>query len=270
VAERAVSIGATSEQAIAYAADIISQAQRLVILTGAGISTESGIPDFRGEGGLWGTFNQSDLLFHKFLTDESSREKFWEFSKKIWRTIAVAQPNAGHHAIAELSHLGKLDCLITQNVDGLHQKSGIPQEKLIELHGTARIVSCLSCDKRYPREEIQLRLESGEKVPRCACGGLLKSLTVSFGQPVPKLKVQQAEMKSAQSDVFLVAGSSLSVYPAARFPLLAKESGARVIIINLTPTPHDRHADMVINEKIGKVLPIIVAQVRASLSCAKG
>ena len=151
-------------------------------------------------------------------------------------------------------------------MDGLHQKSGIPEGKLVELHGTARVVSCLTCNKRYSREDIQVRLESGEKVPRCDCGGLLKSLTVSFGQPVPKPKVQQAETKSAQCDAFLVVGSSLSVYPAARFPLIAKENGAKVTIINLTPTPHDRRADVVINEKIGEVLPVIVAQVRARLS----
>ena len=162
--------------------------------------------------------------------------------------------------------MGKLDCVITQNIDSLHQKSGVPEEKVIELHGTMKWVICLGCGKRYPREEIQGRLDSGEKVPKCdACSGILKTATISFGQPMPERETREAQLRSANCDLFLVAGSSLVVYPAAQMPLIAKDSGAILIIVNLTPTPHDGYADIVIYEKTGQVLPQIVEQVKVRL-----
>jgi NAD-dependent deacetylase len=249
------------------AADMIIQSKKLVVFTGAGMSTESGISDFRSPGGVWSRFDPSEFTFQKFLSSEESREKYWEFSTSSWGEMAAAQPNPGHHAIAELDSIGKLDCVITQNIDGLHQRSGIPEEKVIELHGTARWVSCLECGQRYPREQIQDRLKGGIKVPRCdSCGGIMKPATISFGQAMPERETREAENRAATCDLFLVAGSSLVVYPAAQMPLIAKDSGARLIIINLTPTPHDPHADIVIHDKTGPALSQIIDQVKANSS----
>jgi len=249
------------------AADMITQSKKLVVFTGAGMSTESGISDFRSPGGVWSRFDPSELSFQKFLSSEESREKYWEFSTSSWGEMAAAQPNPGHQAIAELNSLGKLDCVITQNIDGLHQRSGIPEEKVTELHGTARWVSCLECGQRYPREQIQDRLKGGIKVPRCdSCGGILKPATISFGQAMPERETRQAQNRSAACDLFLVAGSSLVVYPAAQMPLIAKDSGAGLIIINLTPTPHDPHADVVIHDQTGPALSQIIDRVKAYLS----
>lgn len=249
------------------AADMIAQSKNLVVFTGAGLSTESGISDFRSPGGVWSRFDPSEFTFQKFLSSEESREKYWEFSTSSWGEMAAAQPNPGHQAIAELDSIGKLDCIITQNIDGLHQRSGIPEEKVIELHGTARWVSCLECGRRYPREQIQDRLGSGIKVPRCdSCGGIMKPATISFGQAMPERETRQAETKAAACDLFLVAGSSLVVYPAAQMPLIAKDSGARLIIINLTPTPHDPYADITIHDRTGPALSQIVDRVKANLS----
>ena len=246
--------------------DIIIQAKRIVVFTGAGISTESGISDFRSPGGIWDRFDPDEFTYQKFLSSPVSREKYWEFSKSVWPAMADAKPNRGHNAIAELHRMGKLDCVITQNIDGLHQKSGIPEERIIELHGTMAWVNCLNCGQRYPREQIQSRVEAGDKTPACdTCGGILKPATISFGQPMPEKETHEAEARSASCDLFLVAGSSLVVYPAAQMPLIAKENGAKLIIINLTPTPHDRYADIVIYEKTGQVLPQIVEQVKAKL-----
>jgi NAD-dependent deacetylase len=248
-------------------ADIIIKSKKLVVFTGAGISTESGVSDFRSPGGIWDRFDPSELNFQSFMASEAGREKYWQFSKVLWPEIANAKPNPGHYAIAELHRLGKLDCVITQNIDGLHQKSGVPEEKVIELHGTLKWVICLECGLRYPREEIQARLDSGIKVPRCdSCGGITKPATISFGQPMPERETRQAEIKATTCDLFLVAGSSLVVYPAAQMPLIAKDNGAKLVIINLTPTPHDSYADIVINEKTGPVLSQIVDQLKVKLS----
>lgn len=251
---------------IEVVSNIILQSKQIVVFTGAGISTESGIPDFRSPGGIWDRFDPNEFSYQNFLASEAAREKYWQFSKSLWPIIAEAKPNRGHYAIAELYRLGKLDCVITQNIDGLHQKSGVPEEKVIELHGTLKWVICLKCGRRYPRQQIQSRLESGEKVPRCdSCGGIMKPTTISFGQPMPERETHEARMRSATCDLFLVAGSSLVVYPAAHMPLVAKSNGAKLVIINLTPTPHDRYADVVIYEKTGQVLPQIVEQVKVRL-----
>jgi len=251
---------------IDIAANMILESMRIVVFTGAGISTESGIADFRSPGGIWDRFDPSELNYQNFLASEAGREKYWQFSKSLWPTIADAKPNRGHYAIDELYHLGKLDCVITQNIDSLHQKSGVPEEKVIELHGTLKWVICLECGRRYPRQQIQSRLESGEKVPRCdSCGGIMKPATIAFGQPMPVKETREAETRSATCDLFLVAGSSLVVYPAAHMPLVAKDNGAKLVIINLTPTPHDQYADIVIYEKTGQVLSQIVEQVKVRL-----
>jgi NAD-dependent deacetylase len=201
------------------------------------------------------------------MASEAGREKYWQFSKALWPEIANAKPNPGHYAIAELHRLGRLDCVITQNIDDLHQKSGIPEEKVIELHGTLKWVICLECGQRYPREQIQLRLESGVKAPRCdACGGITKPATIAFGQAMPERETREAEARAAACDLFLVAGSSLVVYPAAQMPLIAKSNGAKLVIINLTPTPHDHYADVVIQGKTGPAMSQIAEQVKARLA----
>lgn len=248
------------------ASDMVLKSKKIVVFTGAGISTESGISDFRSPGGIWDRFDPDEFTYQKFLSSPASREKYWEFSKSLWPTIVDAKPNRGHYAIAELYQMDKLDCVITQNIDSLHQKSGVPEEKVIELHGTLKWVICLECGRRYPREQIQGRLELGEKVPRCdTCGGIMKPATVAFGQPMPDRETREAEMRSATCDLFLVAGSSLVVYPADGMPLMAKDNGARLIIVNLTPTPHDSYADIVIYGKTGEALSQIVEQVKAKL-----
>jgi len=247
--------------------EMILRSKRLVVFTGAGISTESGVADFRSPGGIWERFDPNELNYQSFLASEEGREKYWQFSRVLWTEIAKAQPNAGHHAIAELHRLGKLECLITQNIDSLHQKSGVPEEKIIELHGTLKWVNCLECGQRYPREQIQARLDSGTKVPRCdSCQGIMKPATVAFGQPMPEEETRQAEAAAAACDLFLSVGSSLVVYPAAQMPLIAKDNGARLVIINLTPTPHDHYADIVIQEKTGPALSRIAKKVKALLS----
>ena len=244
--------------------DMMVKSKRLVVFTGAGISTESGIPDFRSPGGIWDKYDPDEFSYQRFLSGEDSREKYWQFSTVFWPTIVNARPNAGHQAIAELHHLGKLDCVITQNIDGLHQGAGVPEDKVIELHGTALWVNCLQCGRKYPRQEIQDRVEAGEKVPGChECGGILKPATVSFGQAMPQRETREAEARSASCDLFLVAGSSLVVYPAAQMPLIAKSSGAKLVIVNLMATPHDGYADAVVNEKIGPTLSQVVEGVKA-------
>jgi NAD-dependent deacetylase len=247
-------------------AEMVLESKRLVVFTGAGVSTESGVSDFRSPGGIWDRFDPSELNYQSFMASEAGRERYWQFSRALWPEIALAQPNPGHHAIAEFHRLGRLECVITQNIDNLHQRSGVPAEKVIELHGTMKWVNCLECGQRYPREQIQARLDAGTKVPRCdSCGGIMKPATISFGQPMPERETRQAESAAAASDLFLSVGSSLVIYPAAQMPLIAKVSGAKLVIINLTPTPHDGHADIVINQKTGPVLSAIAERVKAKL-----
>ncbi|MFH1650903.1 MAG: Sir2 family NAD-dependent protein deacetylase [Chloroflexota bacterium] len=248
-------------------AEMIVHAPKVVVFTGAGISTESGIPDFRSPGGLWSRFDPNELNFQNFLASEDAREKYWAMSTEMWRVIRNAEPNPGHRAIAELYELGKVDCVITQNVDNLHQKSGIPENAVIELHGTSRWVACLDCGQRFPREEVQARVDAGEKAPRCGrCRGLLKQATISFGQAMPPQATREAEERSAACQLCLIAGTSLVVYPAAQMPLIAKRSGAGLVIVNLSATPHDDYADVIMHEKVGEALPRIAAAVRAKLA----
>jgi NAD-dependent deacetylase len=247
-------------------ADMILKSKKVVVFTGAGFSTESGVPDFRSPGGVWDKFDPSELNYPNFLRSEEIREKYWRMHKMMWETIREAQPNAGHHAVTELYHMGKLDCVITQNTDGLHQKAGVPDELVIEVHGTMQWVDCLDCHKRYPRADVHDKMLAGETVPRCdSCNGLLKPATIAFGQAMPLEETHEAERRSSNCDLFLAAGSSLVVYPAAQMPVMAKRSGAKLVILNLTPTPHDHHADIVISEKTGETLSQIVAQAKARL-----
>jgi len=239
-------------------ADMILQSEKVVVFTGAGFSTESGIPDFRSPGGVWDKFDPSELNYQNFLNSEEIREKYWRMHKMMWETIRDAQPNIGHYAVTDLYNMGKLDCVITQNTDGLHQKAGVPEELVIELHGTMQWVDCLDCGQRYPRAQVHDKMLAGENIPRCdGCNGILKPATIAFGQMMPQQETREAER--------LAAGSSMVVHPAAQMPVIAKNSGARLVIFNLTPTPHDHHADVVINEKTGETLSQIVAQAKAKL-----
>jgi len=246
---------------------MLKDAQKVVVFTGAGFSTESGVPDFRSPGGVWDKFDPSELNLPNFLRSEEVREKYWRMHKMMWETIRDAQPNAGHHAVNELYEMGKLDCVVTQNTDGLHQKAGVPNEMVLEIHGTMQWVDCLDCRKRYPRAYAHDKMLAGEAIPRCDdCSGILKPATVAFGQAMPERETREAEARSADCDLFLAAGSSLVVYPAAQMPVIAKRSGARLVILNLTPTPHDGHADVVIGEKTGETLARIVKRAREKLA----
>jgi NAD-dependent deacetylase len=248
-------------------AGYIADAKKVVVFTGAGFSTESGVPDFRSPGGVWDTFDPSELNLPNFMRYEEVREKYWRMHKMMWETIREARPNAGHLAVAALHEMGKLDCIVTQNTDGLHQKAGVPEEKVLEIHGTMQYVDCLDCGQRYPRSYAHDKMLAGEKVPRCgSCNGLLKPSTVAFGQAMPERETREAELRSSGCDVFLAAGSSLVVYPAAQMPLIAKRGGARLVILNLTPTPHDQYADVTIGEKTGETLSRIVEIVKGKMA----
>ncbi len=252
------------ENLIEKAADIIASAKKVVVFTGAGISTESGIPDFRSPGGIWSKYQP--IMFQDFMSSEEMRRESWRRGKESYHLFADVGPNPAHYAIAELERMGKLGCLITQNIDNLHQKAGNSPDMVIELHGTAMYVLCMECGKRWPRAEIQEWLESGIEIPECdECGGIMKSATVSFGQPMPERETTLAQRRSQQAEVFIVVGSSLVVYPAAHMPMIAKQNGARLIIINLGETPFDDYADVLIRGKAGETMERLVERVKAKV-----
>jgi NAD-dependent deacetylase len=248
---------------IARAAELVATAGPVVVFTGAGVSTESGIPDFRGPNGLWARHDPDDFSFQSFMRSEEGRAKYWAVGRELYATVRAAEPNPAHHAIAALDGLGLLDCVITQNIDNLHQRAGTPTDKVIELHGNATRVRCLACGAGCTREEVQARLEAGERVPACrACGGILKPHTVLFGEPMPVRETRLAEERARTAGCFVVVGSSLVVYPAAYMPVYAKESGARLVIVNLSPTHLDHVADVVIPGKAGDTMARLVSAVR--------
>jgi len=247
-------------------ADLIINARRVVVFTGAGISTESGIPDFRGPGGIWERFDPDDFTYQKFISDPEARKKHWQMLGEGGLTTE-AKPNAAHYAIAELDRLGKLDCVITQNVDNLHQKAGVPGDKVFELHGNMQWAVCLNCGRRYPFEQVRVRLDKGEEIPDCeACHGLLKPDAVFFGESLPEKVLQEATFRSSNCDLFIVVGSTLIVYPAAYMPIYAVESGAKLVIINLSPTPMDTRATALIGAKAGETMSRVLHRVREKAS----
>jgi NAD-dependent protein deacetylase/lipoamidase len=246
------------------AADLLSQSRNLVVLTGAGISTESGIPDFRSPGGIWTKYDPEEFTYQNFVANRAHRERYWKMSLEIHPVLARAQPNAAHHAVAELERRGCVRAVITQNIDGLHQRAGSSPERVIEIHGTALSVICLSCADRLPREDVQARVRAGEAVPECrSCGGILKPATVSFGQAMPERETALAFENAENADVFLVIGSSLVVHPAAYLPVRAVEAGAKLIIVNLQPTPCDRLATVLLRGKAGETMSALVAALAA-------
>jgi NAD-dependent deacetylase len=257
-----------TEQLIEKAAELMASASKVVVFTGAGISTESGIPDFRSPGGIWTKYQP--IMFQDFMTNEEMRRESWRRGKETYHLFADVQPNPSHHAVVELERMGKLDCVITQNIDNLHQKAGSDPNMVIELHGTAMYVLCMNCGKKWPRAEIQEWLEAGVEIPLCDdCGGIMKSATISFGQPMPEKEVAEAQLRSQDAEVFIVIGSSLVVYPAAHLPLLAKQSGAKLIIINLADTPFDSYADVLIQGKAGEVMQKLVERVKGRIDQGK-
>jgi NAD-dependent deacetylase len=246
------------------AAELLATTGRVVAFTGAGVSTESGIPDFRSPTGLWARYDPDDFSFPNFMRSEDARRRYWAVGRELYAAIRAAEPNPAHRAIAALDRMGLLDCVITQNVDDLHQRAGSSPAKVIELHGNATRVRCLACDRRCPRDEIQARLVAGEAVPACvACGGIIKPMTILFGEPMPAAAVDLAERRSRAAGCFLVVGSSLAVYPAAYMPTYAQEAGARLVVVNLTPTRLDHVADVVLTGPAGSILAGLVTRIGA-------
>jgi len=241
-------------------ADLIAAGRRIVLFTGAGISTESGVPDFRSPGGVWS--KMKPIYFDDFVGSEERRREAWTRTFSGAAGWTGAKPNAGHAAVARLVASGKASAVITQNVDNLHQDSGVPADQVIELHGNASYAKCLKCGLRHEFETLKAPFLEQGIVPVCrSCGGLLKSATISFGQPMPEGPMARAEDETLACDLFLVLGSSLVVYPAAGFPLIAKRNGARLAIVNREPTEQDRYADLVLHDEIGPVMSEAVGVV---------
>lgn len=238
----------------------IRSARRVVVLTGAGISTDSGIPDFRGPQGVWTKNPKAEKLsdIRHYMADPEVRRLSWQ--GRLEHPAWSARPNAGHRALVELERRGKLHALITQNIDELHQLAGNSPERVIEVHGTMRQVVCMRCDERAPMEKALARVRAGEADPPCrSCGGILKSATISFGQALVPAVIDRALRAAGEAEVFLAIGTSLQVYPVAGTVEVAKRAGAKLVIVNAEPTPFDDLADAVLNEPIGEVLPGLLA-----------
>jgi NAD-dependent deacetylase len=239
-------------------AQMLEDAQRVVLFTGAGISTESGIPDFRSPGtGLWTKIKP--IEFQEFVGSEDARQESWSRRFSAERTIENAVPNKGHEACARLIESGKATAVITQNIDNLHLESGIPAEQIIELHGNSTYAKCLQCAMRYEMADLESQFEATGRVAPCsACGGIIKSATISFGQAMPVEEVRRAEAVTLECDLFVVIGSSLVVFPAADLPVLGKQIGAGLVIVNREPTPLDEIADLVLHREIGPSMSYVV------------
>src|SRR5262245_27453732 len=232
---------------------MIEEAESIVAFTGAGISTESGIPDFRSPGGIWTRYKP--IEFGDFLASAAARRESWRRRFAVHETLQKATPNAGHRALARLVAQGKMTAIITQNIDGLHQASGVPDDRVIELHGNTTYAACLDCCRRHELDWVREIFAAGERLPVCMdCGGHIKTATISFGQAMPEAEMDRARAATLAADLFVVLGSSLVVYPAAGFPLLAKRNGARLVIVNRDPTEQDSLADLVIHGEIGATM----------------
>jgi NAD-dependent deacetylase len=247
-------LSSTRHAAIENLSALIADAKHVVACTGAGISTECGIPDFRSPGGLW-TQNRP-IPFDEFLASRDARNEAWRRKFVLEEKFQMARPGRGHRALARLSATGKLAAIITQNIDNLHQLSGVPDRQIVELHGNGSYATCLDCAERYELDWVKERFTaSGGIAPDCAaCSGPVKSATISFGQAMPGQQMRLAERATLSADLFLVIGSSLVVWPAAGFPVMAKRNGARFVIINRESTDQDRFADLVVHDDIGDTL----------------
>ena len=239
----------------------IDDARRIVVLTGAGISTESGIPDFRGPQGLWTRNPAAEKMatLQHYMADPEVRKAAWQ--SRLESPAWTAQPNAGHRALVALERRGTLELLVTQNVDGLHQRAGSSPERVVEIHGTMREVTCMACGQRAPMERALARVRAGEADPPCrTCGGILKSATISFGQGLVQHDLLRAQEAARRADLMLAVGTKLSVYPVAGIVPVAKQAGARVVIVNADETEMDTIADAVLRGSIGTVLPRIIGE----------
>ncbi len=246
-----------TELEIANLAALLRESRRAVVFTGAGISTESGIPDFRSPGGIW--TKMAPIEFQDFVASTEMRREAWRRRFAMEEMFASVSPNEGHRAVAALVARGTASSVITQNIDNLHQDSGVPPEKVIEIHGNTRYAKCLDCGSRMELAPIRAHFEAHGEAPDCPdCGGLLKTATISFGQAMPEEEMARAEAEALACDLFLVLGSSLVVYPAAGFPALAKRCGARLVIVNREATDQDRRADLVLHRQIGPTLSAAV------------
>jgi NAD-dependent deacetylase len=234
-------------------ARMIADARRIVVFTGAGISTESGIPDFRSPGGVWS--RMKPIYFQEFVASEAKRREAWERAFNGRAGWVGREPNAGHMGVARLVAAGKASAVITQNVDNLHQASGVPAAQVIELHGNASYATCLECAERHELDELKALYQATGDLPACRhCGGVVKTATISFGQAMPAEPMARAEAETLACDLFMVLGSSLVVYPAAGFPVMAKRNGAALAIVNREPTELDPYADLVLHDEIGPVM----------------
>jgi NAD-dependent deacetylase len=252
------------DHGMAAARSWVDHAARVVVLTGAGISTESGIPDFRGPQGVWTKDPKAEKLsnIHYYMSDPEVRKLAWQGRSRhpAW----TASPNAGHRALVELERRGKLHSLVTQNIDGLHQRAGNSPDRVIEVHGTVLEVVCMQCSWRGPMPQVLERVEAGEEDPPCLeCGGILKSATISFGQSLVPEVIDRAMRMATEADLFMAVGTSLQVYPIAGLVPLASNAGARVIIVNAESTPFDQLADAVFSRPIGEVLPLLCSDASA-------
>ncbi len=243
------------DERITQAIELLKESRSATAFTGAGISTESGISDFRSPGGVWDRYRI--VTFQEFISSHASRVEYWQMKKELFREMKDARPNKAHIALADLEKMGKLKCLITQNIDGLHQDAG--NSNVIELHGTNRKAVCLNCGKLWSIEDIQARLEAGDRAPVCdTCKGFIKPATISFGQAMPEEEMIKAFGCASSCDLFLMIGSSLQVEPAASIPREAHRAGAKLIFINRTDTQWDHLATVLFRENAGEVLSTII------------
>ena len=257
------------EKQIEEVAELISSAEKVLVFTGAGVSTESGIADFRGPDGIWSKYDPEDFTIQKFLSDKRARKTQWQLLSSGDMSMTKVKPNPAHYAITELDKLGKLYGVVTQNVDGLHQKAGVPEDMVFQLHGDLSHAVCLQCSKRYPMEEIAEWLSTGIDEPTCAqCNGMLKPDAVLFGEQLPVETLMESERRSRTCDVCIAMGSTLTVYPAALIPQYAAQSGAKLIIINMGPTELDSLADIRIEGKAGAIASQILKRVKTKLEAA--
>jgi NAD-dependent deacetylase len=253
------------ERDIERAADLIVQSHQIVVFTGAGVSTESGIPDFRSPGGIWTRFQPEDFTIQKYLSCPKTRMKMWTMGREF--KFQQAMPNAAHMAIVEIEKMGKLLAIVTQNIDNLHQRAGNSYNLVIELHGNMQEVICMSCHAQWVWEEVERRVLDGEEDPRCThCGGILKPNAVFFGEALPISPFMDAKEKSRRCDLFMVVGSSLVVYPAAEIPAYARHNGAYLVIVNLSNTDQDHLADLVIRGRAGDVMSRIVKKAEEQMA----
>ena len=245
---------------ISAIAEKIAEGGKNIVFTGAGISTESGIPDYRSKGGLWDKFRP--VYFDEFMSSKEARIEYWRRKSELYEDLVNAQPNPAHRSVAEMYTMGLLEAVITQNIDGLHQVSGLSEDTVVELHGNTLRVRCMSCNKTGPVHDVQKRIDAGDPAPECECGGYLKPDTISFGQSMPQKEVLKAQELSESCDFFMVIGSTLLVQPASLMPGYAKQNNAFLAIVNLSETPYDDMCDVLIREKAGNVLQSIVGEIK--------